>query len=76
MTQTAAADGVGACFELRAWTEAEFRVLCKAMAALGPAVRKVLLVDELEAGGSSFLATEFAAALPSCTGLEELSVAG
>jgi hypothetical protein len=75
----------GVCFELRAWTEAEFRLLCKAMEALGPAVHKVVLVDvPHEHGGAAvvpsaactFLAAEFVLALQLCVQLEELTVAG
>ncbi len=54
----------------------EFDVLCKSMAALGPAVRRVISCNDGRSSRKSFFQAEpFSSALPACSGLAELRCA-
>jgi hypothetical protein len=61
------------CFELKDCNDAEFTVLCKAMAVLGPAVRRVVNEAPSEHGfHAGRHIDDFVAALASCSHLVEL----
>jgi hypothetical protein len=64
------------CFKLKGCNDAEFAVLCKAMAVLGPAVRRVVSEDPSPASRGDFQAylhiDAFVVALAPCSRLVEL----
>ncbi len=71
------AGGQGTIFSLHECTDAEFSVLCQALVAVGPSVKKVLVEgNSRDALAVHLQATPFSAALGSCSALEALELRG